>query len=75
MKTTQRANSDADALTIASDILAALCGLIVVAGLGYCFLFGFIPAFERSLVDEDYAAAIASVIASACYLVFWMRQQ
>lgn len=73
MKTTHRDNSDA--LTIASDVLAVVCGLIVLAGLGYCFLFGFIPAFQRSLVDEDYAAAIASVIASACYLIFWIRQQ
>lgn len=72
MKTQTNATSNANILM---DLLALACAIVFLAGLGYCFLFGFVPVFERSLTDDRYATAIAAVIGAAFYLIVWFRQQ
>lgn len=72
MKTQPNATSNANILM---DLLALACALVFIAGLGYCFLFGFVPIFQQSLTDDRYATAITAVIGAAFYLLVWFRQQ
>lgn len=60
---------------IATDLIALACALVFIAGVGYCFLFGFVPIFQQSLTDDRYATGIAAVIGAAFYLIVWFRQQ
>ena len=72
MKTQTNATSNANILI---DLIALACAIVFIAGLGYCFLFGFLPTFQQSLTDDRYATAIAAVIGAGFYLLVWFRQQ